>query len=196
MFRVIETFSGIGSQAKALTRIGKPFEIVNTADWDINAILAYCLIHKGKIDINKYADISDEDMGKYAYKQRVVDYNVNSIDKRQYMRFGGEEAQDLITFESTDDVIAISDISRGGVSLKHNKKLKVGDVVPVHLTYGDLEINANVKIVSASDVKAGGQFIDLDQATANKLLYLSLLEKDQPIAQTIQNSNITTTIEE
>ena len=43
MFRVIETFSGIGSQAKALTRIGKPFEIVNTADWDINAILAYCL---------------------------------------------------------------------------------------------------------------------------------------------------------
>ena len=65
MFRVIETFSGIGSQAKALTRIGKPFEIVNTADWDINAILAYCLIHKGKIDINKYADISDEDVTNF-----------------------------------------------------------------------------------------------------------------------------------
>ena len=65
MFRVIETFSGIGSQAKALTRIGKPFEIVNTADWDINAILAYCLIHKGKIDINKYAEISDEDVTNF-----------------------------------------------------------------------------------------------------------------------------------
>lgn len=141
-------------------------------------------------------DLPNIDLGQAVYKQRVVSDRVDSIDKRQYMRFGGEEAQDLITFESTDDVIAISDISRGGVSLKHNKKLKVGDVVPVHLTYGDLEINANVKIVSASDVKAGGQFIDLDQATANKLLYLSLLEKDQPIAQTIQNSNITTTIEE
>ena len=141
-------------------------------------------------------DLPSIDLGQAVYKQRVVSDRVDSIDKRQYMRFGGEEAQDLITFESTDDVIAISDISRGGVSLKHNKKLKVGDVVPVHLTYGDLEINANVKIVSASDVKAGGQFIDLDQATANKLLYLSLLEKDQPIAQTIQNSNITTTIEE
>ena len=141
-------------------------------------------------------DIPDIDLGKEVYKQRVVSDRVDSIDKRQYMRFGGEETQDLITFESTDDVIAISDISRGGVSLKHNKKLKVGDIVPVHLSYGDLEINANVKIVSASDVKAGGQFIDLDQATANKLLYLSLIEKDQPIAQTIQNSNITTTIEE
>ena len=62
MFRVIETFSGIGSQAKALTRIGKPFEIVNTADWDINAILAYCMIHKGKIDVNKYADVSDDEV--------------------------------------------------------------------------------------------------------------------------------------
>ena len=142
-------------------------------------------------------DIPKIDYGQALYKQRVVSDRVDSIDKRQYMRFGGEETQDLITFESTDDVISISDISRGGVSLRHNKKLKVGDIVPVHLTYGDLEINANVKIVSASDVKAGGQFIDLDQATANKLLYLSLLEKDQPIAQTIiQNKNISTTIEE
>ncbi len=133
--------------------------------------------------------------GAYAYKQRVVSDRVDSIDKRQFMRFDAENNQNLITFESTDDVIAISDISRGGVSLKHNKKLKVGDIVPVHLTYGDLEINANVKIVSASDVKAGGQFIDLDQATANKLLYLSLIEKDQPIVQTIQNIS-TTTIDE
>ena len=111
------------------------------------------------------------------------------------MRFGTDDNQNLISFESTDEVVSISDISRGGVSLKHKGKLKVGDVVPVHLTYGDLEINANVKIVSASDVKAGGKFIDLDQATANKLLYLSLIEKDQPIAQTIQNIS-TTTIDE
>ncbi len=135
------------------------------------------------------------DLGAQLYKQRVVSDRVDSIDKRQFIRFDAEQNQNLITFESTEDVVAISDISRGGVSLKHNKKLKVGDIVPVHLTYGDLEINANVKIVSASDVKAGGKFIDLDQATANKLLYLSLLEKDQPIAQTIQNIS-TTTIDE
>ena len=112
------------------------------------------------------------------------------------MRFNTQENQNPITFESSNDVVSISDISRGGVSLKHKGKLKVGDIVPVHLQYGDLTINANVKIVSASDVKAGGKFIDLDQATANKLLYLSLLEKDQPIAQTIMNQNVANTIEE
>lgn len=62
MFRVIETFSGIGSQAKALERIGVEYEIVHTADWDINAILAYCMIHKGKIDIDKYINVSDEEV--------------------------------------------------------------------------------------------------------------------------------------
>lgn len=62
MFRVIETFSGIGSQAKALERVGVEYSIVNTADWDINAILAYCMIHKGKIDIDKYSEISDTEV--------------------------------------------------------------------------------------------------------------------------------------
>ena len=65
MFRVIEAFSGIGSQAKALKRIEQPFEIINTVDWDINAILAYCMIHKGKIDVDKFIDISDEEITEF-----------------------------------------------------------------------------------------------------------------------------------
>ena len=133
-------------------------------------------------------DIPEMPSFRDTYKQRVVTDRVDSIDKRQYMRFNAEDNTNTISFESSNnDVVAITDISRGGVSLKHNKKLKVGDIVPVHLKYGDLEVNANVKIVSANDVQAGAQFMDLDQATANKLLYLSLLEKDQPIAQTIMN---------
>ncbi len=133
------------------------------------------------------------DLGQYTYKQRVVTDRVDSIDKRQNMRFSTQDNQNLVTFESTNDVLAITDISRGGVSIKHNKKLKVGDVVPVHLKYGDLEINAKAKIVSTSDVKAGAKFVDLDQATANKLLYLSLLAKDNNIiVESIGNVSATT----
>lgn len=49
MLRLVETFSGLGSQAKALKNIGIDFEVVKIAEWDITAIIAYCLIHKGKI---------------------------------------------------------------------------------------------------------------------------------------------------
>ena len=68
--------------------------------------------------------------------------------------------------------------------------MKVGDIVPIHLKYGDVEVNANAKVVSATDAKAGAQFIDLDKATANKLLYLSMLVKDEVVAKTIENINI------
>ena len=62
MFRVIETFSGIGAQAKALERIGAEYSIENTCDWDINAIIAYCRIHNGGIATEVYAKVSDDDI--------------------------------------------------------------------------------------------------------------------------------------
>ena len=134
------------------------------------------------------------DFGDF-YKQTVKNDYVESIDKRQFMRFSAENNQNVISFESDNNVVAISDISRGGVSLKHNKSLKVGDIVPIHLKYGDVEVDANVKIVSTTDVKAGAKFIDLDPAAANKILYLSLLVKDEVIAQTVGNIS-TTSIDE
>lgn len=45
--KVVELFSGIGSQAKALTNIGVNYEIVGTCEWDIHAMSAYDTIHNG-----------------------------------------------------------------------------------------------------------------------------------------------------
>ena len=130
--------------------------------------------------------------GKNAYKQRVFNYDIDSIDKRQYMRFDIEGNQNPVEFEATSQVEDILDISRGGVSLKQDGSLQVGDIVPVELKYGDLEIKANVEIVATSDITAGGKFIDLDLATANKLLYLSIMleEANTPIVQSQMNNNI------
>jgi len=62
MLKVIETFSGIGAQAKALSNIGADFKIIGTADWDIHAIIAYDLIHHGKQDLSKYENATREEM--------------------------------------------------------------------------------------------------------------------------------------
>lgn len=62
MLKMIETFSGIGAQAKALKNIGADFEIIGTADWDINAIVAYDLIHNGEQDLSRYIDATREEM--------------------------------------------------------------------------------------------------------------------------------------
>ncbi len=62
MLKVVETFSGIGSQAKALKNIGIDYEITCTVDWDINAIIAYDLIHNGTQDLNTYKNMTKKDL--------------------------------------------------------------------------------------------------------------------------------------
>ena len=143
---------------------------------------------------------ADMDDAKRTWKKEIDD-NISVIDKRQYIRFDIEGNPNPVIFESVPEVSGILNISRGGVQLSHNKTLKVGDIVPVHLKYGDVEINANVKIVSANDRTAGGEFVDLDLATANQLLYLSLLMdgsgniQQEQYAQT-ENGTLSTTGDE
>lgn len=43
--RLIELFSGIGSQASALTRLNYNFEKYKTSDWEVNAVASYKAIH-------------------------------------------------------------------------------------------------------------------------------------------------------
>ena len=99
------------------------------------------------------------------------------------MRFNVKESNIPVMLEQSNEYNGLIDVSRGGVALSHNNTLKTGDVVPVHLVYGDLEINADAKVVTSTNSRAGAQFINLNQATANKLLYLNILLED--------NNNIT-----
>ena len=116
--------------------------------------------------------------GKEAYKQRIVNDSIQSIDKRQYMRFDAENNRNPISMEDNAQLSGLIDISRGGIAVRHTNNLKVGDVVPVKISYGDLNINADVKVVTANSERAGAEFINLDRATANKLLYMNILLKE------------------
>lgn len=64
MIKVVEAFSGLGSQAKALKNINVPFKVLKTIDWDINAIYAYDIIHNGKQNLEEYESINKEDLIK------------------------------------------------------------------------------------------------------------------------------------
>ena len=166
MFRVIETFSGIGSQAKALTRIGKPFEIVNIADWDINAILAYCLIHKGKIDINKYADISDEDM--YAISlQEEPDGSLTDI-----------------TSMDTDDTTLTSDYLSSNMQIEGNSddSLAVDSTSVNHGVLSEGEDKADAADAIDDEVEVPGEAVFTSTTAVSNLDGARLL-KEQTIAK-------------
>lgn len=82
-FRIIETFSGIGSQAKAFERLQKKnpnldYKVLATVEWEIGAMYAYDIIHHGPQDLSKYAHQSKEELLSF-----LKQYNLSSDGKQQ-----------------------------------------------------------------------------------------------------------------
>lgn len=59
-FKLIELFSGIGSQAKALKKLGIDFDVINTCEWNYHAMIAYSLIHNVEKDISPVTGTKEE----------------------------------------------------------------------------------------------------------------------------------------
>lgn len=62
MLNVVEAFSGIGSQAKALKKLGIDYKVVNILEWDISAFVAYDFIHYGAPDITPYKNLTKKEL--------------------------------------------------------------------------------------------------------------------------------------
>ena len=111
MLKVVETFSGIGSQAKALKNIGIEYEIICTADWDINAIIAYDLIHHGNQDLSVYKNMTKQDLikslSKYTLsldgKKPATEKNMQDLNEEVLKRV-------LYAIKRSNNLVSITDI--------------------------------------------------------------------------------------
>lgn len=113
MFNVIETFSGIGAQAKAFSRIAKEHEvnILNTCDWDISAIIAYCRIHKGEINTDKYSDVTDAEIDSYLSARTLSVDGKKPISEQAYNRLSSEFKRLLYSaIRETANLVSITDV--------------------------------------------------------------------------------------
>jgi len=81
--KVVELFSGIGSQARALKNIGFKIDVRATCEWDINAIIAYDSIHNG-------TDVlpSVESMSREALIGKLSAYTLSSNGKEPIAKGG------------------------------------------------------------------------------------------------------------
>ena len=72
--KLIELFSGIGSQAKALETLGIPFEHHKTCEWAYNSIVGYNAIHI-KDNTNYAKDMTREQLLAYLNGNISINYN-------------------------------------------------------------------------------------------------------------------------
>ncbi len=111
MFKVVETFSGIGAQAKALERLGIDYKIVNTCDWDVNAIIAYCRIHMGGIDMNYSKNMSDEDIDQFLRSTTLSMDGKKAITDKSYNQLTLDFKRLLYSaIQQTNNFVSITDV--------------------------------------------------------------------------------------
>ncbi len=111
MFKIVETFSGIGAQAKALERIGIEHQIANICEWDINAIIAYFNIHKGKFDNQKYQNITDEEINQLLDSMTLSMDGKKPITSNALKRMLPEFKRHLFNaIRETKNLVSITDV--------------------------------------------------------------------------------------
>lgn len=74
--KIVELFSGIGSQARALENIGIKIDLQATCEWDIHAFIAYDAIHKDTFILDEI-----ERMNKEEVFNKLKDYTLSNNGK-------------------------------------------------------------------------------------------------------------------
>lgn len=111
MFRVIEAFSGIGSQAKALKNIGIEFEILATVDWDINAIIAYDIIHNGVPNLDTYKSKTKEELIEILSQYTLSSDGKKPLDITAIKRMNRNVMEHLVAaIDRSNNLVSITDI--------------------------------------------------------------------------------------
>ena len=120
-----------------------------------------------------------------------IDKSTYKPTKREYIRFSVLEDSgirlDKKKKQKTPRIIAIVDISRGGIAVTHDGSLKVGEKMIVSLSCYGMDISPEVEVVRVSGNNAGMKFINLDKSTANKILYMNMFMAED--ANNLQTSS-------
>lgn len=116
MLKVFETFSGIGAQAAALRNIGIDYKVIGTADWDVNAILAYDLIHNGNPVESKYDSMSKEKLLKILKKYTLSMDGKKPASSKQIESQSKEFLSRLCAaIDRTHQMISVTDIKGNNI---------------------------------------------------------------------------------
>lgn len=115
-FNIIETFSGIGAQAKAFQKINQQnpnidFNIVGTVEWEIGAMYAYDIIHHGKQNLKKYDNYTKEDLFNILNKFNLSSNGKEPIKEKTLKRMSEIQMKAILhSIEENKNLVDISTV--------------------------------------------------------------------------------------
>ncbi|MEQ4488273.1 MAG: DNA (cytosine-5-)-methyltransferase [Dehalococcoides mccartyi] len=119
MLRIVEAFSGIGSQVQALNNIKLETEVAATIEWDINAIYAYDIIHNGVQDLSNFPNYKKPDAIKKLLKFGVSTDGKNLANEMMLRTLSADSLRRfLYAIERTKNLVNITNVTASDLPTK------------------------------------------------------------------------------
>lgn len=139
-FKIIETFSGIGSQARAFRNIKEKhpdldYEVVATVEWEIGALYAYDILHNGKQDLSIYDSMSKEEVILFLEKFNFSSDGKQPLKKSTLKRMPIIQLKSILhSIENNNNLVDISNV--------HADDLPDADLLTYSFPCQDLSISS------------------------------------------------------
>lgn len=92
-YNLVELFSGIGSQAKALENLGIKVNTLGTCEWDVHAIAAYDIIHKSEVIPNDILAMEKEQLLAFMKDYTFSNSGKSALDFDSFKTYSKEALQ-------------------------------------------------------------------------------------------------------
>lgn len=119
MYNLVELFSGIGSQAKALKNIDMKINVIGTCEWDIQAFCAYDAIHNSTEVPKEITKLTKEELLKELSKYTLSNNGKEAMDKKSLRAYPESVLRKiLVAIKNSKNFVNINELT--GAVLPNN----------------------------------------------------------------------------
>lgn len=156
MLKIIEAFSGIGSQAQALKNINADFSVEGIVEWEIGAMFAYDILHNGPQDWINYRHHTKASLIKELSKYNLSNNGKEPLTNRALSSMNVSQLKSILcSIERNNNLVDITTVK--------GETLPDCDLLTYSFPCQDLSVSGNWH------KNSGG--IDRDAANRSTLLW-------------------------
>ena len=134
MLKMIETFSGIGSQTQALKNLRIDHKVVAIAEWDISAMYAYDILHNGEQDIKSLRHHTKESLISVLSRYNLSSNGKNPITLKALKSMSIAQLKAIyLSIERNNNLVDISEV--------HSQDLPDADILTYSFPCQDLSVS-------------------------------------------------------
>ena len=121
--RLIEFFSGYGSQALSMKYLGVSFEHYKTCEWAIKSIQAYKDIHFAEDNKDYSKDLDIDSIKTYLYEKGISSNYNEPMSKQQVDRLGEQQARTIYNnIQATHNLVNIQQVKGQDLEIKDTEQ--------------------------------------------------------------------------